>query len=72
MPLMEAAQPTPFDIFSPFWDDAVLELLAVNPNLYAKSKEKLSSGSAKPRVYQWKETTAAGLRIFICLTIKMG
>lgn len=71
MPLTEIAQPTLFYLFSLFWDDALFELLAVNTHLYAKSKEKPSSGSAKPRVCQWKETTAAELRIFIGLTIKI-
>jgi len=72
LPLTEAARPTPFDLFSLFWEDAIFELLAVNTNLYAKSKGKPSSSSAKLRVRQWKETTAAELRIFIGLTIKMG
>ena len=69
MPLTEEVRPTPFELFSLFWDDAIFELLAVNTNLYAMSKGKPGSGS---RARQWKATTAAELRIFIGLTIKMG
>jgi len=69
----------PFNSCSLFWDSTVFEHLATNTNLYARGKkENQTSQSQKGRPNRlgaerrWKEITAAELKVFIGLTIKMG
>ncbi|RPA93917.1 hypothetical protein L873DRAFT_1846944, partial [Choiromyces venosus 120613-1] len=70
--LPEGSSLHPFDLFSLFWDDSVFEWLAVNTNLYAKSKREGRKATGLKALRRWKETTPGELRIFIGLVIKMA
>jgi hypothetical protein len=63
---------TPFDIFSLFVDDEILNLLVVETNRYAEQRINGGIYSSNSRIQNWKPTNSEEIKKFLGLILYMG